>query len=79
MGVIDVRVSYKHMSAVSPDEAGDLLRDISKLSQEELFKHRVQETVLTTAVDYITLGWTRMLQAVLELNPSDEFDELIPK
>jgi len=77
--VIDIRVYHKHLSAVSPDEARDLLRRISKLSQEELFNHPVQESVLTTAVDYITLGWTRMLQAVLELNPSDDFDGLIPK
>lgn len=76
---VDGRIYYKHVSAVSPDEASDLLRDISNLSQQELFDHTVQETVLTTAIDYITLGWTRMLQAVLDSNPSDEFDELVPK
>jgi len=73
------RVYHKHISAVSPDEASDLLRDVANLSQQELFAHTVQETVLTTAIDHITLGWTRMLQAVLDLNPSDEFDEFIPK
>ena len=64
---------------MSPDEAYDLLKEISTLSQLELFDHTVQETVLTTAIDNITLGWTRMLQAVVDLNPTDDFAELIPK
>jgi hypothetical protein len=67
------------MSAVSPDDAFDLLKEISMLSQEELWQHPVQESVLTSGVDYITLGWTRMLQAVLDLNSTDEPDKLFPK
>src|SRR5277367_6246578 len=35
VNVVDGRVYYKHISAVSPDEASDLLRDISNLSQQE--------------------------------------------
>jgi hypothetical protein len=66
------------MSAGHTEEARDLLKDISRLAQKELFDHPVQESVLTSDIDYITLGWTRLLQAVIDLAPQDELDGLIP-
>ena len=67
------------MSSMYPDEASDLLKDVLDLSRKELFAHPVQESVLTSAIDYITLGWTRMLQAVLDLTPANRIDELMPR
>jgi hypothetical protein len=76
--VTEYRIYHKHIAALYPDDASELLRAVAKLAQRELFNHRVQETVLNSAVDYITLGWTRMLQAVLDLMPEDESKALMP-
>jgi hypothetical protein len=64
---------------VSPEEASDLVTDVLTLSQRELFGHQVQESVRTNSVDYITLGWTRMLQAVVDMLPQDDIDIVLPK
>jgi hypothetical protein len=67
------------MSMSFPKDANDLLKDISALAQRELFHHTVQESVLNSAVDYITLGWTRMLQAVFDLMRPEEIEGLVPR
>jgi hypothetical protein len=75
----DGRTYRKSLLAGSPDEASDLVTEILNLSQRELFAHQVQESVLTSSVDYITLGWTRMLQAVIDMLPPEDVDIVLPK
>jgi len=70
---------YRSLSASQPDEASKLLRTVASLSAKSLFMHPVQETVLNNAVDYVTLGWTRILQGVLDLAPEHECDKLLSK
>jgi len=72
------RTYYKVLSATGFEEAKTLLKSVSTLAAKELFDHPVEENVLTTQIDYITLGWTRMLQAVLDLAPEELFDGLLP-
>jgi hypothetical protein len=67
------------MAALYPEEANDLLEEILTLAQKELFDHIVQESVLTTAVDYITFGWTRMLQAVFDLMSPDDLEAIVSR
>lgn len=62
-----------------PQAANKLLKEISILAQTELFNHTVQESVLTHAVDYITLGWTKILQVVFDLLSNEEIDALVPR
>ena len=61
----------------SSEEATGLLTRVARLAQAELFNHPTKETVLTSAVDYVTLGWTRMLQAALDSMP-DERKAILP-
>jgi hypothetical protein len=56
-----------------------LLKAVSELARRELFDHSVVESVLFSVVDYVTLGWTRMLQAVLDLSPPDEVATFVPR
>lgn len=67
------------MAAVQPEEAMELLTAVSDLAREQLFDHTVTEDILLGTVDYFTLGWTRMLQAVLDLSPPEELDTLVPR
>lgn len=67
------------MSTLYPEDANNLLKEISILARKELFDHAVQESVLTSAVDYITLGWTRILQAVFDLMSPDELEAIVPR
>jgi hypothetical protein len=67
------------MLASHPQAANDLLKEISSLAQTQLFGHTVQESVLTNDIDYITLGWTKILQVVFDLLPDEEFDALVPR
>jgi len=64
---------------VSPEDGSELVTEILNLSQRELFGHQVQESVLTSSVDYITLGWTRMLQAVVDILLPEDVDLVLPK
>jgi hypothetical protein len=64
---------------VQPEEATELLTAVSDLAREQLFDHTVTEDIIDGTVDYITLGWTRMLQAVLDLSPPEELDTLVPR
>lgn len=74
------RVYYRSLSAINADEANDLLRGVLEISRKELFDHTVQESVLdNTAIDYYTLGWTRVLQAVLDLLSTEKIDALMPR
>ena len=61
------------------DQESELLKAIAALGANNLFGHSVQETVVDSAVDYFTLGWTRMLQAVLDLAPARDLDKLLSK
>lgn len=67
------------MAALYPEKANDLLKGILALSQKELFDHVVQESVLTSAVDYLTLGWTRMLQAVFDLMSPVDLEAIVSR
>jgi hypothetical protein len=71
-------VYYRALSSASPEKGVSLLLQTSKLARFELFEHPVQENVLTSDVDYITLGWTRILQAALDLIPSEKMDDMLP-
>jgi hypothetical protein len=73
------RLYRKSLSNVSPEEASDLVTEVLTLSQRELFGHQVQESVRTNSVDYVTLGWTRMLQAVVDMLPQEDIDAILPK
>lgn len=64
---------------MQPEEALELLTAVSDLAREQLFDHTVTEDILLGTVDYFTLGWTRMLQAVLDLSPPGELDTLVPR
>jgi len=75
----DGRLYRKSLLAVSPKDASELVTEIMNLSQRELFRHPVQESVLTGSVDYITLGWTRMLQAVVDILLPEDVDIVLPK
>lgn len=77
--VTDRRTYYQALSSSYPKDAKELLRDMSFLARSELFDHTVQESVLDNAVDHITLGWTRILQACLELMSPNEIDAIIPR
>lgn len=70
---------YRALSSASAEDGVALLLQTSKLARFELFGHPVQESILTSDVDYITLGWTRILQAALSLIPSEEMDDLLPR
>lgn len=70
---------YRALSSASLEKGVSLLSQTSKLARSELFEHPVQENVLTSDVDYITLGWTRILQAVLDLIPSEKMDDMLPR
>ena len=76
---INFRDYYRALVTVQPDEASELLQATAKTASTNLFGHTVQETVLNNAVDYFTLGWTRMLQSVLDLAPPQVFEKLLPK
>lgn len=77
--VAEHRSYRKSLSNVSPEEASDLVNEVLTLSQKELFGHQVQESVRTNSVDYVTLGWTRMLQAVVDMLPQEDIDAVLPK
>ena len=77
--VTDRRMYYQALSSSYPEDAKELLRDISSLARSELFDHTVQESVLNSAVDYITLGWTRMLQVCFDLMSPNEIDAIVPR
>ena len=64
---------------MSPEEASDLVTEVLTLSQRELFGHPVQESVRDDSVDYITLGWTRMLQAVVNMLSQEDIEAVLPK
>lgn len=55
------------------------MREISSRARSELFDHVVQESVLNNAVDYITLGWTRILQVCFDLMSPNDIDAIIPR
>jgi hypothetical protein len=69
---------YKALEAVAPSSASSWLKEVGATARMELFRHRVQENVLDQDVDNITLGWTRMLQAVVDLLSLEEVDSVIP-
>lgn len=73
------RLYRKNLLAAAPEEASELVTKILNLSQRELFAHKVRESVLTSSLDYITLGWTRMLQAVIDVLPLEGVDIVLPK
>ena len=75
----DCREYHKRLSTSCPEDANELLKEILNLAQTELFAHVVQESVLNSAVDYITLGWTRMLQAAFDLMSQDELETTVPR
>jgi hypothetical protein len=77
--VAEHRLYRKSLSNVSPEEASDLVTEVLTLSQRELYGHQVQESVRTNSVDYVTLGWTRMLQAVVDMLPQEDIDVVLPK
>lgn len=64
---------------MQPEEAIELLGAVSDLAQDQLSAHTVTEDILVGTVDYITLGWTRILQAVLDLSPPEELSTLVPR
>jgi hypothetical protein len=70
---------YAAVASSQPEEASNILKATATLSASSLFSHPVQETVLDGTVDHITLGWTRMLQAVLDLAPPEDSDKLLSK
>ena len=72
------RIYYKALASSQPEEAMHLLQAVSELARRELFEHSVMENVLVSSVDYVTLGWTRMLQAVLDLSPPEEMPTFVP-
>ena len=67
------------MSPAAREKGFALLLGTSKLARFELFAHTVQENILTHEVDYVTLGWTRLLHVALDLVPSEQMDELLPR
>jgi hypothetical protein len=69
---------YKAFESVAPNSASSWLKEVGATARMELFRHRVQENVLDQDVDNITLGWTRMLQAVVDLLSVEEVDSVIP-
>lgn len=73
------RVYYRALSSASAEKGVSLLSQTSKLARFELFEHPVQERILTSDVDYVTLGWTRILQATLDLIPPEKMDDLLPR
>ena len=76
---IDRRIYYQALSTAYPKDAKALLRDILSLARSELFDHTVKESVLNSAVDYITLGWTRILQVCFDLMSPNEIDAIVPR
>jgi hypothetical protein len=70
---------YKALDPTQPDDASELLNNVGDIAREQLLAHEVEENVLSPDVDNVTLGWTRMLQAVLDLVTSDDIDALIPR
>jgi hypothetical protein len=67
------------LSLAASEEWLALLSQTSKIARSELFAHTVQENILTHDVDYFTLGWTRLLHVALDLIPSEQIDELVPR
>ena len=79
VSLTDPRVYYKSLSPAAAENGVALLLRTSKLACIELFDHTVQESILTHDVDYFTLGLTRILHAALDLMPSEQTDELLPR
>lgn len=73
------RLYHNFLSKINPEQAEILLRNTSKTAQYELLNHTVEESVLTDAIDYFTLGWTRLLHEILDLASPEQRDVLIPR